>query len=76
MRRLPRVPGSICTRQSAAGLPRGGGEQVTTAEKREVSGPTEMESEGERLPDGFASKIKQQPSGLRALHLRRRLEPT
>ena len=35
--------------------------QVITVEERKVSGPAEIESESERLPDGFTSKIKQEP---------------
>lgn len=59
---LPRAPGSICTDQSVSQAPSmGWNAQVITAEERKVSGPTEIESEGERLPDGFTSKIKQEP---------------
>lgn len=59
---LPRAPGSICTDQSVSQAPlMGRNAQVITAEEHKVSGPAEIESEGERLPDGFTSKIKQEP---------------
>lgn len=59
---LPRAPGSICTDQSASqARSMGRNAQVITMEKCKVSGPAEIESEGKRLPGGFASKIKQKP---------------
>lgn len=36
--------------------------QVITVERGEVSGPAEIENEGERVPDGFTSNIKQEPA--------------
>lgn len=59
---LPRAPGSICTNQSVSQAPSmGWNTQVITVEERKVSGPAEIESESKRLPDGFTSKIKQEP---------------